>query len=498
MNKSPASIFGRIPIWLVDVLWGWGFLTAMAVLIFPAWKQVWLGYVPVAAGVTAGWLVLRTWRTITRRLDQLPGSALIVSLGSVVVLFQAAAILLLRPEPAFDGLFVFREALQLARDGTMSALTYYAPFQTWWYALFLKLCGESITIAQLSHIPWAVLMVALTCVTARRFGPAGGAGAATLALALYPSFLAYVLVTPYYFYIYTACLLLLAFAWLKSGDADGWTVWAFLGGLAAGVGALTKAVLLLAPAQAALVWMFVGERRSLPGLLRKLALFLAGMAVVMLPWVARNLRVFGEPVLVCTSGGLVLYSANNPDSNGLYSPLPDESAVSTPAEMLEHSRDCSRKARQFMREEPAAFLGLVVRKNLHTWGNETTFAELINIRGRAPSWLDPLCSALFQTGWSALVLMWVVTGWRWFRARREPHALELVAAMMLGATVAVYSLFEGGARHHLTMVPFLVLAIFARQSIAARRSDASPGPAAAAAIVASPKKRGSTGGRVVG
>src|SRR5207248_1454150 len=96
------------------------------------------------------------------------------------------------------------------------------------------------------------------------------------------------------------CLFLLRF--LQNGERlrD-----AAAAGLAAGLSALClPLVLVVVPA--VLVWF--GWRRRLPA-----ALFLAALALPVLPVTARNLRTGGEPVLISANGGINFYMGNNAD-----------------------------------------------------------------------------------------------------------------------------------------------------------------------------------------
>ncbi|MBN2561230.1 MAG: hypothetical protein JXQ75_09900, partial [Phycisphaerae bacterium] len=299
------------------------------------------------------------------------------------------------------------------------------------------------------------------------------ARAAVLIAAFYPAFVCFVLTTPYYYYLYTAAVCGTAYFWLRSLREHGWIRDAALSGLAAGVGSLSKAVLLVAPAQALAVWIS-GQRPFRGGRLSAwFAAFLLVFSLVLAPWVLRNYRVFGAFVPVCTSGGPVLLSANNPDSNGLFTSLPGEADVDTPEEMLSFSRESTRQALAFMKSQPGCFARLVALKILHTWGNETTFTEQINVRGEPNRLLDMGLSFLFQTAWCLLVMCWAVASFRAFRLGREASPLELVVAVVVVANALVYMVFEGGARHHLPLVPLLVPCVMAMGlDTAARRPDA--------------------------
>lgn len=433
-------------------------LVLLAVLVFPAYKRAWLGYAPVALAfaLVACWHVprgaVRRWRDGLARALAAPGEGrFTLLLAALPAAAQAALTLLLRPEPRQDALYVYREAVALAQTGHFAPATYYPPGQAVWYALVFKLAGISHLAAQLGQIPLAAALVVWFYRLARETLPRGRARGAALALALYPSFVGYVLTTPYYFYLYTLCLVGMVYAW-RRGEGGGGAAAFLAAGILAALAALTKAVMLAAPALA-LAWLAAAPRA---GALRRGALFLLGFALTLAPWTARNYRVFGAWVPVCTSGGLVLYSANNPGSDGLYSDLPDRLAPTNAADQRAYSRWCAAQARAFIRRQPGRFVRLALRKNLHTWSNEIAFAELINRRGRTSARLDLGFGFVFQAGWTCLVLAWFASGAVGGRGPPPDTVARLTAVLVLGSALA-YSVFEGGARHHLELVPLLIL-----------------------------------------
>jgi hypothetical protein len=92
--------------------------------------------------------------------------------------------------------------------------------------------------------------------------------------------------------------------------------WLVAGGLALGSAALVRAdALLLAPALAlALAWMAGGTRRAWTGAAALLALVVA----LQLPWLLRNQRLLGAPVLTTTFAWRTLWVGNNPWARGGY------------------------------------------------------------------------------------------------------------------------------------------------------------------------------------
>jgi len=463
MNVERVSGVGRSVLGLLFRALGLAVL--LALLVFPAYKDIWLGYVPVVIGAVLAFMFLKWGQAplhaggfrVKAHLAATPRWKFLLLATAGPAAIQLLLILGLRPVPWMDARFVYDQAVSLAGGGVMDPMTYYAPAQIWWFGAFLYAFGPHVLVAQLSLIPLTLGIILLVWRLASRRGNAWRARSTTLFVAYYPSFLFYILTTPYYYYLYTFALTVMAWLLCYAVEQREQSAAAFFAGAAGAWAALTKAVMLLAPALAAL-FFFLGARQvAFASWFRKGVLFLLGFGVVLGPWVYRNVRVFEAPVLVCTSGGLVLYSANNPTSNGLYSPLPDEVALQTPQAMLAHSRWCAQQAWSFIKERPGRFLELVWQKNLHTWGNETTYAELINRRGVYEQRLDLLFSFLAQTGWALLVMLWAVRGLTELRGGGPIGGLELLTAILVLTDLLVYSVYEGGARHHLPLVPFLAL-----------------------------------------
>lgn len=438
-------------IFRISALW-----VGALLLFFPAFKGMPSGYIPlIAGGLLIGGLMVASRSRPLMLIDTLSQRSFFLVLILIPAVLQTGLIFFFRSAPTFDGLFVYQEAVALLETGQMNPLTYFAPAQIWYYAFFFKLFGASPLVAQLCQVPLACLIPVLVYQIGRQSGSSPAARWAALLTALYPGFLLYVLVTPYYYYLYTILMLVMVLGWLRMHHQEKNLVPSLWAGWAAGWGALTKAVLLVAPIQT--LFFLIVTAGTLLRSRRWMAwgLFTLAMIVTISPWVIRNVQTFHAPVIICTSGPLVLYSANNPDSNGLYSPLPDQAKIETPAQMLEHGAWCNEQAKAFIREQPKAFIRLIGLKGLYTWGTETTFVELINKRGDSLGRVDPLLRLTVQTGWAALVFAWVITAFRALRRGAPPTALEIAVGILVLSKFLVYSLYEGGARHHLPAVPLL-------------------------------------------
>jgi hypothetical protein len=98
------------------------------------------------------------------------------------------------------------------------------------------------------------------------------------------------------------------------------------------------------------------------------AVALLVMLVCIAPWTARNHRVTDEFILISTNGGTNLWMGNNPDSTGWYQQLPDR--VSGMSE-FERNKMLGSEAKQYIIEEPVAFVSRTVKKFFQLHRSET-------------------------------------------------------------------------------------------------------------------------------
>jgi 4-amino-4-deoxy-L-arabinose transferase-like glycosyltransferase len=138
-------------------------------------------------------------------------------------------------------------------------------------------------------------------------------------------------------------------------------------GLALGLAALTRSTWLPALAIAAL-WLAWHRQAGRPARRQALLLLLAG-AAVLAPWAGYNHAVHGEWFVTSTNGGLNFWIGNNPLATGeyFYPKDIDLDIMTTAAALPEVERDrfFYRQGLEFVRAEPAAFLGLCVRRLLY-------------------------------------------------------------------------------------------------------------------------------------
>ena len=204
--------------------------------------------------------------------------------------------LALRGSPWFDHLVVDPEyydawAQRIAAGDWLGDRAFYMdPLYPYVLAALYRLCGHDLLLARLLNVAFAAGTIALVARIGRRVGGARTAILAAFAFALY---------TPDVFYVgevdktSLSILLTAAALALALGRAS------FVGGVALGAAALTRANLLVTAPVLALA------RR------RRTALFVAGLACALVPVVWRNHRVSGAWVLTTAQAGQNFYTGNN-------------------------------------------------------------------------------------------------------------------------------------------------------------------------------------------
>jgi 4-amino-4-deoxy-L-arabinose transferase-like glycosyltransferase len=97
---------------------------------------------------------------------------------------------------------------------------------------------------------------------------------------------------------------------------------------------------------------------------KALAIFAAGILLILTPWAMRNYRCYGELVFTTTNGGINLYLANNPYATGDYY-LPPASVL--PDFRFYESGKWYGEAFRYMRAHPLQTAGRSITKALRYW-----------------------------------------------------------------------------------------------------------------------------------
>src|SRR5262249_50871927 len=224
-----------------------------------------------------------------------------------------------------------------------------------------------------------------------------------------------------------------------------------------------------------LAWIIVPERRTEHDELRtsnvdrlqRATLFLAGLALVLIPVAARNSYVGGGFFITTSQFGPNLYIGNNPEADGTYQSLrfgrgsPEyerqdatelaERAVGhalTPAQVSSYWTD---KALAFMTSRPGAWLALMGRKTALLW-NATEMVDTESQEAHA-EWSLPLRIGGVVRHFGIVVrlaLFRVIVTWP-MRSR-----LWILYAMTLESAASVV-MFYVFARYRYPLVPLLIL-----------------------------------------
>ncbi len=154
------------------------------------------------------------------------------------------------------------------------------------------------------------IVILLVAALAGRAGGPRAAKLGALAAAVYPPIAwvsGYVLSEP----LYSALALGTVWFLLRAGDDAGASRLRLGGiaGLLAGAALLTKEAMLFFLPLAALWLVWHKQRRLLVG-------FAAGVAIIVLPWIARNYVVHQQFILTAAHGGVTLWTGNNPLAHG--------------------------------------------------------------------------------------------------------------------------------------------------------------------------------------
>jgi 4-amino-4-deoxy-L-arabinose transferase-like glycosyltransferase len=276
---------------------------------------------------------------------------------------------------------------------------------------------------------------------ARLFGERYGYAAAGItALHIYFIYFCRSLYTEILFVtLFTAAILAAYRAWESGKNRDF-----LLAGILLGLSALTRSVAFyFFPflAAAMVLGSVKPRRRTLGGL----CITAAGLALVILPWTARNALVHGEFVLLDTKAGFNLYISNHPAHNRSWMEEEFDSEIQRPTVrgMTEPERDrlLRTEAFGFIRDDPRRFLRLSTKKLYYLW---SPFPG--RLTDHAYRWIKVLFLLPFLS-LSAAGMFLTRRSWR--------RLLPLYAVFLYFSLV--HLVLVGGPRFRLPADPFLIL-----------------------------------------
>ena len=178
------------------------------------------------------------------------------------------------------------------------------------------------------------------------------------------------------------------------------------------------------------------------------------MLATVLPWTIHNYRSYGRFILISTNGGSVFYTANNAHANASYS---EESQQALPKDPIAADKEGYRLGKQWVRQHPAAFVVLAIRKQVVFLGDDGDGVYEGLKRGRSPSALQyNVLKGITSLYWFGLWLGLLCCYKPFFRSRDWAELLA-VAFLPFAYQWAIDSVFESGSRHHMAHVACIAI-----------------------------------------
>jgi 4-amino-4-deoxy-L-arabinose transferase-like glycosyltransferase len=312
-------------------------------------------------------------------------------------------------------------------------------------------------LATLLNLVCGVALVAVAMNLAREWFGRRAALVCGLALALWPMHVEFTTLIASELSFTLLCLLALRAWGSKSTSTRSTLLTVLLTGLCLAAATYIRPTALLLPVVFALVDI-LRERKLVAPTLRAAGALLVIFACV-LPWSLRNQRHFGRFVLVSANGGSNLWMGNNPETTGYYQPLP-ELGLTNQAEIDE---ELARRAKEYIRAEPVAFVVRTLKKAALLHRSET-IGVVWNEPGlaqRAPSLFGPGTRGvkllkLASTAYWWIVLAAALFGWtKLARSRGAWAALTHPATALWAYFVAVHAVIVIQDRYHFPATPMI-------------------------------------------
>ncbi|TKJ41590.1 hypothetical protein CEE37_03225 [candidate division LCP-89 bacterium B3_LCP] len=232
---------------------------------------------------------------------------------------------------------------------------------------------------------------------------------------------------------------------------------AFFAAILLGMATLTRTVLFLFPIPFVLIYLVLYKNRL--SNLVKLIVFAVTFWMILIPWVARNERVFDAPIMTTKSGvDLFLYN-HSPFLFILHNySLENEEILGdiVPWQLSEIERDnlCRETAAQWIKENPLLFVFKGIRMQWNYFGVEREYiwSLLAGYWGRAPRWQFLLAFIVFAPTIYLLMPLFIwgfVYSWKKFPGK---HNLLWITGYFLAVTFIAF----GFSRHRTPLNPIMM------------------------------------------
>jgi hypothetical protein len=344
--------------------------------------------------------------------------------------------------------------------------------------LLFWLFGPSPLVGQIANLVFAAVTFPLALSLGSTLFADKIVGRLTvLILTFYPNQIGYVpcLATEVF---YTALLLLAIFVVVRDQ-----VVASLIGsGILFGLATLTKAQTLFLPAVLfAAWWLATREPGRFLSYVGKAAVVYAAMAVVILPWTARNYAVFGEFVLISTNGGGTFLDGNNPSARGddteddpLVKQVPFSVAGQVAADRLATSL-----ALKWIHDNPGRFALLIPQKVWRLWApdGESEWAYQRGFQHYDDYWiLFRVVRGLNQCYYAIFIVLFALSTMYFLRQRQALSRYAGTGYVLAAYFTMISIVFSGQSRFHFPLMPWV--AMYAAWTITqwVRRSERTDAP----------------------
>jgi 4-amino-4-deoxy-L-arabinose transferase-like glycosyltransferase len=300
-----------------------------------------------------------------------------------------------------------------------------------------------------------ILLAALMC--RRLVSPLAGLTAALL-LAVHPDLIyqsAFLMTESNYLFLLTLFLFLITRA-IETGSSR-WTTAAALS-----LGLLHLQRINAAPAGVAIAaaWLLYTRGKQWRN-----ALILGAVPfLVLVPWLARNLAVYGEPIWVNSNAGVHLYLANNPKLDAAEHPYIEEQRGALIPEIetrlhdengrltvtyYEYSRIYEKKMWEYVRAQPLHFL----RNCAYKFVNQFTIVQT----GSRVAWLRFNSEALYTAVQRAILVLGLLGLAAFLWTSFTPQGAVLVLMFLVFSATGTMSILSTDGRYGVHLKLFLIL-----------------------------------------
>jgi len=256
-----------------------------------------------------------------------------------------------------------------------------------------------------------------------------------------------------------------------------WSIgWGFITGVVFGVGVLTKTQSIFLPL---LLGSILGlnnfRREKISKVIKYMAVLYLAIGMVLVPWLVRNMKVFGKFGVLATNGGINLYIGNNPLANGGYQHFPFIiDLLAGPGSEIEKNRIAKNKAIEYISQKPLQILFLIPKKLKILYATDVDgitwhMLGLMDNSGRdvdnreeiKKAWSDYKALKYMQYVAEAYYLLVIVIFVFSFfsdfkRGFKSYFSEQKVGLWIILYLTAIHILFYGSARYHFAIFPWMV------------------------------------------